>query len=842
MKATKQRNSLFIKENKNNKEPDKKIVPPSNVGNVSNSITNKILANKDILDLFPETNIIIQVVTSSIISPQDYRTVNMLYGLPNTKLPSEVKNLILTDLKSYINKVYDIEKSLFEITSETLFTKGSYCEAFIPEHQLENIANTGIDKDGQISVESYTKDSAKNFIGTNDLEIDSIDVSTESLKEYGVIDDVNNPDLDANIKLKGSDESKLIITDDVSILAGSSVVLDEVSNEANNNIYNNEDQTDETVLEKLNNLYKSVEYEKNDLIVLKNNDEITNNGVPLRIKLDSSSTIPVHLKGQPSKHLGYFIVLDDLGNPVTSDRLKDNSDEIQKLLVDNNVATDTRGAASINRAKQAILGFKGADVKLDNLEKIYNNLIESKLSTVLDKGMYKNLHELPDHSDFYSIILSRILSKKKTKLLFIPKEQVIYYAFEHRANGTGKSLMEKATILYSIKAMLLFTRLMASIKNNTTTTNVTGEIPEDDIDPAGTRKMIMDHILKTRQTTLPIGMYRLEHMVDWIHNLGFKFDLKNPNLPNLEINVDENNTNKVIPDTDLEDKIDEFIYMLYGVNPNLIRSGYDADYATTENAKSLLHAKKSEMLQDILTPQLTRHVSVIMRADGNIINMIKNKLRSNWESLSSYFNWEEKVEKSSTNNKDDDTDNDTIKDDDSTTNDEDEKLKEEFINMLTYKIVDEINVDLPDIESTDSSAMNEAFTSYIDRIESALDYLITYDSMPDELLGSFSNDIEKLREVFKSMLIRRWLLDNNYMPELSEIGLIDDENKSMSPIFNDYINYLNGIASMSEENYPKLKEIRSKFDKITSKFEEDNDSGNTSNNNNNNDRNSSTYW
>jgi len=47
----------------------------------------------------------------------------------------------------------------------------------------------------------------------------------------------------------------------------------------------------------------------------------------------------------------------------------------------------------------------------------------------------------------YTTIMSRAFSGLKTKLLYIPKNNMSYIAFEYRENGTGLSLLEKSVML-----------------------------------------------------------------------------------------------------------------------------------------------------------------------------------------------------------------------------------------------------------------------------------------------------------------------------------------------------------------------------------------------------------
>ena len=145
--------------------------------NIADSVNKKIKNNESVLELFPDIELAIQIIVSSIISPNDMLSTNSIYVSPNIKLPPDVTNALTDTIKKHINVNYNLDDNLYDIVKETMFTKGATAFAIIPEASLDDVINP--DYNGQISIESinnhYTKTS---ILG----KTDSITCSVEELR------------------------------------------------------------------------------------------------------------------------------------------------------------------------------------------------------------------------------------------------------------------------------------------------------------------------------------------------------------------------------------------------------------------------------------------------------------------------------------------------------------------------------------------------------------------------------------------------------------------------------------------------------------------------------------
>ena len=147
--------SKFVEGEKDNKITDYL----SQVQPIASSISSKIKHNDEIMKLFPDTELPIQVLTSSIISPNDMSTVNLNYIAPaNLKLSQGIKSTLISTIKDYVATEYRLEDKLYENVKEALFTKGANIMVVIPEAALDDIINQPADTSFEGMVEFFNKD------------------------------------------------------------------------------------------------------------------------------------------------------------------------------------------------------------------------------------------------------------------------------------------------------------------------------------------------------------------------------------------------------------------------------------------------------------------------------------------------------------------------------------------------------------------------------------------------------------------------------------------------------------------------------------------------------------
>lgn len=790
-----------------------KAINSNNLPAISESIKDKILNNETIVKLFPDIELSIQILTSSILAPNDMGSTNLIYLNKDTKIPTEIKIGILDTIKTYISTNYKLEDKLSTIVREAMFTKGAYVEAIIPEAAIDAMIN---EDSTEVSVESFVeKNTNKKKINILAMEEDK---NTYSLEDMNIsLEKKDNIKKETDLTLKITEEELMIdITDNFALLGISKKLSDNIVNKISTEMYKDEKitKTEENQFEKLFKDMKDVKDKTSVTILTLDQLDRETVGKPLVIKLPVESVIPVHVTGDKSKHLGYFVLLNEKGTPIGRTNTVWDLDN-----KDYNVDMAKKARSVIDKANTAINGFSKNEPTLDDMEEIYSHIITAKIKKRLSGGLLGDLAAIEeDNTDVYRVMMTRMLKKQKTKLLFIPSELVSYYAFKYRENGTGESLLETITVLSSIRAILLFARIMANVKNSITTTEVNATLDEQDVDPSKTMTRIISEVMKNRQTQLPIGVTRVEDLVDWTRKVGYKFNFKHPDLPEMDITSNETNSSKVVPDASIDEEIRKQILMAFALPPKAVEDGYDSDFATTIVQSNILFTKRVVAHQDTLLPLVTEHVKKLIKNDRNLYDIILNNINENMTLIKKYI-------KKSNLNKDFDF----------------KKINTDNLSKwLTNEYINSLEIELPRIEETKTDNMKEAFDAYKSSLDDVVDMFLGSDAVPNSLIGVLGDKLEEVKTAIKNSLLRKWMSDNNYMEDFLKATSLDPDDKPILDIYSEFNVYIDGLANIIKPFLEELNDRKVKNDENLNKIdgndsedddnEDDNEGGNDDNN------------
>ena len=767
---------------------------PANIDfkDINMSIKEKIASNDDILTLFPDVELAIQILTSSILAPNDMINIALQYNPPSISLPSDIKQTLLDTIKQYMDDNYDMTSKLSTILREAMFTKGAYIEAVIPEASLDDIINQT--NYNNLSVESYLNES-RGYLGTG--KNTKFFLSAED-KNFSVKRLNNNQPRNEHSAEITLEDLCIQITDNPRALMYSKYMLNNIekkSMEMSSRALKFSTESDD-VLDKLFKSDSKLLFR--DFIPIQDKDGASREsiGSPLVMKLPVEAVIPVHATSDVSKHLGYFVVLDENGNPIN---VKDGLINYNEAMSNMTFLNNASASGLITKAKLALQGAVRVTPTLKELESLYNDIVETMIKDRLRNGMYGELVDLNESADIYKVMLTRSLKAQQTKVVFLPKTLVSYYAFEYRENGTGKSLLEKNLLLFSMRSMLLFARLMASIKNSINTTVVSATLDENDPDPESSREKIISESLKTRQATIPLGLLRPEDLTEWTHRVGFMYKIQHPGLPNIELDVTDTAPNKIVPDEELDNKLAERILMSFGLTPEIVMAGYSSDFATTVASRNLLFAKRCTTTQMTFMPQVTEHIRKILRNDFVIVEKLREIIKTNIKSIRSI----------------------TSKSD---TEEEDVNLKKisdnNLIDWLIKKYINEIDITLPNIVLTDAAAGKNAYEEFKTNLDGICDDIFTSTVFNDKFAGKLSEEIEGYKDVWKAMARIRWVTDNNFLPEITDMFVRDDEGKPEFDIFGQYVAYKDAIVDLANTFSKIAKKSKEKSDKVMEKIAE----------------------
>ncbi len=758
--------------NKNISTPTTIALDDVNMNDISNNTITNLSNNDSVLELFPDTELTMDIITSSIISPKDLLSTSLMYRLNETHLPLTTSQQILTTIEEHNNLNYKLEENLETIVKESLFTKGAYIEAIIPERTLTKFIQTNSNVGLEDNINTLCKE---NTIIGNDLKTEP--------SEKGVFKSI--------VGLLENDmvvDDYLTFTDNMDILSIANIIKRKKINKINQSVIGLEENNDEDVskLVKLDNAFRSLKETKTEAIVdLDINDGGESKSIPMVMKLPVESVIPIHALGDTSDHIGYFVMLDSKGVPITStnDWFNGSDGEIADLYKN----------TILNKINKELKDKTSRVPILNNLDNLYENIIEKRLKKIInDSDELKDIADIKEIKHVYRLMLTRVLKKKKTRLLFLPASVVQYYAFEYRKNGTGKSLLEKIGLLASIRAILLFGKLMATIKNSIPTTKYTVDLDPNDPDPVRTKERIIAETLKNKQLELPVGLLNVHDLSQWVHKVGNYYEINHDDLPNIKIDISDVNRSIQEPESDLEEDIRNRMLMTLGITPELVEAGISSDFATTIITNNALLARRIQKRQIVLQKHLSEHNRKIINCDGILREKIEVILKRDLTEIKKDLN--KKIELS------DYTDDFIVK-------------------YLIKDVSDNIAIKLPGIEITSEEGLTDSFNKYKDALETALESVLGSDAISSELASELGDRIDDYKNTVFHTLLKKWMSDNNYMPELNNLFTMDDEGNMEFDTLTEHEKFIENLLLAMKPILKDNKKIKKKIADIYEKYE-----------------------
>lgn len=767
---------------------------------ISNDIAARSRDAETIAELFPDMELSAQILISSILSPKDMMNTELNFILQPGLKVSEISAPLIAELKEYCIKDYKIEPLLPTILRRMLFESGSYPVAVIPESSIDSIINgPGVAKESiMTTLSGYSDLDTKTFKSIGILgpsvkdgsNSSSLKASLESLDGRGY-HDLNL----ASNKIAGLEvlnslvpdiSTQTAVTDNYNLLKLPFVferlketTISRIVGKAAGRSVGNENFTKLSDSSLTNLVYKNPNRNSTNIIKIKTSNETNreNIGEPLVMHLPSEAVIPVFTPGNEEQHVGYFVLLDMEGNPVSKANVEGGYNDLQKRLN----SQSTNMSSGLLQKAQSLFGDDCKSITLQQASQIYADIIEADLLARLRNGVYGKNLSLAKNEEIYRLMLARALKSQFTQLLFVPIELMTYYAYKFDNRGIGKSLNDDLRILNSIRAMALFTKLAAQLKNSIGRTEVNVELDPNDPNPQTSIEKIIHEIGRTRQANLPLGITSPSDLADWVQKANMQFAFSNhPGLPEVKIQFNELNTSYVEPSTDLEDDLRKRAIMAVGLNPETVDNGFSAEFATTIVENNILLSKRVLQIQEKFLPLVTDNIRKVISNDGRAIHKFKEIIESNFDKIRSNLN-----------------------DVDIT-----DENKDVILDLLVQEFLSNFEATLPKPNNITLENQMSAYDTYAEALDKVIENFISSNVMPSSLVGEEVNQkVEEIKTVVKHAYLRRFMIDNNILPELFEMMTYDDKGIPLFDLEDVQRNHTNDMTKAIVKLFDAAKPI-----------------------------------
>lgn len=783
----------------------------------------RIIDNENAMQLMPEIEWAARVMVSSILSPKDMTKRELNYSINIPWIPASVRSILVDEIKREMDQVYGYAESLYTIFKDALFTKGAHPRLVLPEAAVDRIINSG----EVLTLESMNRHMAPMFSdkeGTRlngrgyfgDLENEGRrEVTMESLRKFHT-SNATPADRGFVFKAYSTNEGYKENTGDLIDVVLSGITLTDNYDAIKLPMYREAmaeakraelsgrpemdvglgfgveapaaQQTNEAFVdpkmraknsgldqkEFRNAVYKAAPNNMVTHLRVPGRSELSRRSVgrPLVTSFPSEAVIPIHVPGDVRRKIGFILLYDDAGHPITlagADQLmKRAQTEFNAINSTNATGKDSMGSMIISKAARNLTG--GTRVtQFRDLSKIFEQLVEDNLIPRLMNGAYPGGAALADAGDLYTLMLARTLCSMRTRMVFIPAEMMTYFAFDYHDNGMGKSLLDANKMLIAFRAGLLVTRMNGEMRNSIPLTKVRLKIDEDDVDFEKTWEEATHAISLTRQPQYPLSTLAINDIMDWTQRAGYLFTFEgHPRMPDTSFEFEKLSHQNPLPDPEFYDSLGKQLYLGFGIPPEIMNMMDRDEFATAIASRHIMFTQTILEFQKIASGLMTDDHHRLILSDGTMLNTIVGLVRENWGAISANLP------------------------------EEDQRLFREnprrFSLQLVERIVTAISVTLPSPDTTTLANQRQDFDDFASFVEEGMKYVAGEGVVSADMAPELAQKIPSMAPMAKAAIMRDYMARHGILPELLKISAVDDEGRAAFDLLKLTEDHVKGLA------------------------------------------------
>ena len=769
------------------------------------------------MQMLPDTELSAQILVAAVISPTDMQTVELTFSAPEGVLDAQTSSALLLKLRAHFDQVYKIKPLLQKILRDMLFDKGSHVRAVIPESSVDELINRHVAIKMEDIKEIFGTDNHVVSLGILGSGIESIQaeeerreiggLSMEAFQEYTFKTAVSKP---INFAFESEKDvlrdELLTVTDNPEVLKVPDVQALVRSQRINRKLFGNrifgtamEAQMLAPTDKKLNDremtsaMYRDPSHVYTPINTMRTQEQLNRHtiGNPLIMELPSESVIPVHVPGQEENHIGYFVLLDINGHPLSRKNNHDYYAELSERM--NTSQGQSFPSTLLQRIKSMTTGFDCMNSEhLDYSTRVYADMVEADLLARLRNGVYTNGVAIARNEEIYRIMLARTLARQKTQLLFLPIELVTYFAFRFNADGIGKSLLDDMRVLNSLRAMTMFANVMASVKNSIGHTNVNLKLDGSEPDPKKAIEILMDEIVRGRQQSFPLGTSSPVDLVNWLQRASYYFTYEgHPGLPDIKVEMSQSSTNYPKPDVELENELRKRSIMATGLNPETVDKGFEGEFATSVVANNILLTRRVMQLQDLFTPQLSDHLRKVAMSSQQLVDDLRQILLENYDKIKPKDPEELKLIVGGSPNE-----------------------QAAVINTMLFRFMNGMVVSLPQPNTVTIENQQTSLENYVKLLDTCLDAYLSEEFFNASGDGVVAANIAQIKKIVRAHFMRGYMAENGIMPELASITSTDEDGKPSVNFWESQKEHMSALFNSMADLLAKLQPAKDDATKV----------------------------
>lgn len=386
------------------------------------------------------------------------------------------------------------------------------------------------------------------------------------------------------------------------------------------------DDQKHSVMEKLAEKYNfDKPLDREELTYLTINPEgYANTGHPTMIELPTEAVIPIIVPGAPAEHLGYFILLDEFGMPLTIENsgMGDDSTNCQ--------------SGSVNAAYEAMFGSNCCNGSFFNKQNQQSSMGRLIFSDLLDKYMRARMKGIINKSDatierfgaLSTILFYRVLEARKSTIVFVPPALLHYFAFAYDPkDGTGVSKTAEIQFLLSLRTTLMMANVVASVNDAVEHKKVEFGVDDKNANIEGIMDIIANIFIDKNKLN---GSIDPSEILRDMYSNSLTIVPKNiPGLQDISVDVQQSGGQSVKVDDNLLEQITNLLVSHLDVPPSALNQMSEPEFARSLVTYNLFFAKKIRRYQRIWCDLITDFIRCYTQFDPIFRRALAKKLEVN---------------------------------------------------------------------------------------------------------------------------------------------------------------------------------------------------------------------
>lgn len=752
------------------------LTDPLSMNRISRHTAQNVVDSEAIMQVLPEMEHVIQIIVGTVLNPKDMSNTELNIAIEDNSFNSELNRVLLEVVSDYFKKDYKMGDRLEKVLEDIVARKGAYIQAILPENALDLIING----ERKISAEEFGTAMKRHQSG-QPLGLLGVANLPDALKQYSPESvSIENFELETQKQLQtvGFADNNMSVSDNFHLLklrthnkARQRLAVNQLIRNQSVSLEDYRNKQEGLTPDQVEELYRRQtggQYQQTIIVEKPEFMERPSVGHPLVLDLDPSAVVPVFPPGRPYEQVGFFVLIDLYGRPVSTDYSSDYYNDLRQDFDKRYGQTDNTSEL-LRITREALGGGDGQNkYEIEQIHQSYSSIVEGDLKKRLVNGAYREEFELGFSEEIKRIMFSRHLKQQNTRLIYVPAELMVYSAFYYDQNGVGQSMLARSKILANMRSVLLFAETMAGVRNAVGRKKVNINLDPNDPDKTATVSDMQQLILESGRRGFPIGAPDPGQILDYLNRAGYDFSINANGAEDyhqMSVDYDDYNTNIQAGNPELQERLRKMHISSMAVPPEKADPENGAEFATSIVHNDLLFARRVKTMQKAFTDSLTKFVRVYTLNSSILVNDLLTKIKENPNALPAEYSNRPGIE-----------------------------MVEDFINALIVK--------LPEPDTSRTQLMLEMMEQHSQLLDKVLEAYISTELFPEEYLLK-GGSVEKAIVAIKAHFMRLFIHDNNILPavgvlyEMEEgkpvFSLLDSQNlafESLGTVIQEYISHL----------------------------------------------------